>query len=114
MNKPMILLGILLFAVAGAVLYVWGLKKSVTQGDELQRMLLHKCGGKVIKYLKSNESISEKEIAKLVDGVQAAQFWSRRRAAVRDPKKFAKELTEFLLDQQYIQPAGQGRYRLKK
>lgn len=114
MNKGMMVLGIVLFAIAGAILYVWGLKKSLTQGEELQRMLLNKCGGKVIRYLKKNGTISEKEMAAVVAGVQAGQFWSRRRAAVQDPQKFTKQLTEFLLAQQYIEPADKGRYRLRR
>ncbi|MEA4941317.1 hypothetical protein SDC9_97983 [bioreactor metagenome] len=114
MNKGMMVLGIILFAIAGAILYVWGLKKSLTQGEELQRMLLSKCGGKVIRYLKKNGTISEKEMAAVVAGVQAGQFWSRRRAAVQDPRKFTKQLTEFLLTQQYIESADKDRYRLRR
>lgn len=114
MSKGMIALGIVLFAIAGAILYTWGLKKSMTQGEELQRMLLNKCGSKVMRYLKKNGTISEKEMASVVTGVQAGQFWSRRRAAVQDPRKFTKQLTEFLLAQQYIEPADKGRYRLRR
>lgn len=114
MSKGMIALGIVLFAIAGAILYAWGLKKSMTQGDELQRMLLSKCGGKVMRYLKKNGTISEKEMASVVTGVQAGQFWSKRRAAVQDPRKFTKQLTEFLLRQQYIESADKGRYRLRR
>ena len=114
MNKGMMVLGIILFAIAGAILYVWGLKKSLTQGEELQRMLLSKCGGKVIRYLKKNGTISEKEMAAVVAGVQAGLLWARRRAAVQDPRKFTKQLTEFLLTQQYIESADKDRYRLRR
>lgn len=113
MNKGMMILGIVLFAIAGAVLYAWGLKKSMTQGEDLQRMLLNKCGGKVVRYLKKHGTISDREIAGVVGGVRAGQFWSKRRAAVQDPRKFAKQLTEFLLAQQYIESADRGRYRLR-
>lgn len=110
----MIVLGIVLFAIAGAVLYAWGLKKSMTQGEDLQRMLLNKCGGRVVRYLKKHGTISDKEIASVVEGVRAGQFWSKRRAAVQDPRKFTKQLTEFLLAQQYIESADRGRYRLRR
>lgn len=40
MTVGQIMLGIALFAIAGAVLYVWGLKKSVNQREDLQRSLL--------------------------------------------------------------------------
>jgi len=114
MNRGMIALGIVLFAIAGAILYAWGLKKSMTQGEELQQMLLNKCGGKGIRYLKKNGTISEKEMASVVSGIQAGQFWSRRCATVQDPQKFTKQLTEFLLTQQYIESADKGRYRLRR
>ena len=110
----MIVLGILMFAVAGAVLYIWGLKKSISQGEDLQRMLLSKTGNKVLKYLRKNETITEKEIVGLVAGTQAGQFWSKRRVTVQDPKKFTKQLTEYLFRQQYIEAADKGCYRLKK
>ena len=51
MSFGQIVLGILLFAVATAVLYVWGLKKSMTQEADLERILLNKCAGTVVKYL---------------------------------------------------------------
>ncbi len=114
MSKGMIALGIVLFAIAGAILYAWGLKKSMTQGEDLQQMLLNRCGSKVLKYLKKNGTISEKGIVSLVTGVQVGQFWSRRRAAVQDPRKFTKQLMEFLLDQQYIEPADKGCYRMRR
>ena len=37
-----IILGIVLFALVTAVLYVWGLKKSMTQQEDLDRALLRK------------------------------------------------------------------------
>ena len=86
----------------------------MTQGEDLQRMLLNRCGSKVLKYLKKNGTISEKEIVSLVTGVQVGQFWSRRRAAVQDPRKFTKQLTEFHLTQQYIESADKYRYRLRR
>ena len=47
-------------------------------------------------------------------GVTVRQFWSRKRLTVMEPEKFAGQVAEFLLDQQYIQlEKGKG-YRLKK
>ena len=42
MNTWETILGILVFAVVTAILYVWGLKKSYTQGADLERILLNK------------------------------------------------------------------------
>lgn len=47
MSFGQIVLGILLFALATAVLYVWGLRKSMTQEADLERILLNKCAGTV-------------------------------------------------------------------
>ena len=113
MSRGQIVLGILLFAAATSVLYVWGLRKSMNQGRDLSRQLLHRCGSKVIRYLKKHDTITKKETARLIGGVTAKQFWSRGRLVVAEPDRFAGEVLEFLLDQQYIQPVGNGRYRLK-
>ena len=40
MSTGQILLGIAAFAVVTAVLYVWGLRKSMTQSADLERVLL--------------------------------------------------------------------------
>ena len=66
MKTHEIIIGVLLFAVAGAVLYVWGLKKSADQGSNMERNLLHACGSRVVKALKKKESLSEAEIASLI------------------------------------------------
>ena len=114
MSKGRILLGILLFAVVTAVLYAWGLKKSMSQQEDLTRMLLSKCGRRVLNYLKKHEIITLAEIARQIDGVKVGQAWSRKRLTVMEPEKFAAQVAEFLLDQQYIQPTEGKGYRLKK
>lgn len=114
MDKIHIMIGILLFALVTAVLYVWGLRKSAGQREDLDRILLNRCGNKVVKYLKKNGTITEKQVAAQINGVTAGEFWSRKRLVVQQPQKFAKQVIAFLLDQQYIQPAGQDRYQLKK
>ena len=44
-----VILGVLLFAVATAVLYAWGLGKSMDQKTDLARNLLSACGSKVVR-----------------------------------------------------------------
>lgn len=114
MTKGQIVIGILLFALVTAILYIWGLRKSVTQGQDLTRTLLNRCGNKVVKYLKKNGTITEKEIARQIEGVKAGEFWSKNRIMVQDPKKFVNEVVSFLIRQQYIETAGKDGYRLKK
>lgn len=114
MDKGHIILGIVLFAAATAVLYVWGLKKSAQQRDDLNRILLNRCGNRIIKYLRKHGEITTAQIAQQINGVTASEFWSRKRLTVQDPKKFSQTVLDFLLDQQFIETAGKNRYRLKK
>lgn len=114
MSKGMIVLGIFMFAVVTAVLYVWGLRKSMFQGEDLTRILLNRCGNKVVKYLRKHETITDAEIAREIKGIKAGEFWSKKRMVVQDPEKFVSEVTSFLLDQQYIEVVGKKKYRLKK
>lgn len=114
MSKGMIALGILMFAAVTALLYVWGLRKSMGQSADLSRILLNRCGNKVIKYLRRHETMTTAEIAREIRGIKAGEFWSKKRLVVQDPKKFAVQVTDFLLDQQYIELVSQGKYRLKK
>lgn len=114
MSKLHIAIGIFLFAVASAILYVWGLKKSVNQQADMTRILLSRCGNRIIKYLKKHESITLSEAARQIDGVTASEFWSRKRLTVMEPEKFAVQVVQFLVEQQYLEPAGNQCYRLKK
>ena len=44
MSTMQIVVGIAMFAVAGAIVYAWGLKKSIDQQEDLQRSLMSACG----------------------------------------------------------------------
>lgn len=114
MNLWETILGILVFAVVVAVLYVWGLKKSYTQSADLERILLNKSAGKVVHYLKQNGEISLSQIAQLCTGVKAGQFWSRQKAAVQNPKAFAPKLAQYMVEQLLLEKVSNGRYRLRK
>ena len=69
---------------------------------------------KAVKHLKKHGTVTKAEIAALVDGITVGPFWSRHKVRVQDGKKVAGQVIDFLLDQQYIEPAGGGSYRLKK
>ena len=113
MSPWQIAVGILLFALASAVLYAWGLAKAADQEDTLHRNLMHACGSRVLKQLKKQETISKAEITRLIEGVTVGQFWSRNKMKVQDGTAVAPEVIEFLLDQQYIESAGGDTYRRK-
>ena len=113
MSTPQILLGILAFALVTAVLYVWGLRKSMTQQADLERILLHKSTRKVVSYLKTHETISLEEMARLCKDVKAGQFWSRQKAAVQDPRAFAPKLAQYMTEQLLVSALPGGRFRLR-
>ncbi len=114
MSTGQIILDIALFAVAGAILYAWGLKKSLDQREDLQRSLMSACGSRVVRHLKKHGTVTKAEVAALVDGLTVGPFWSRHKVRVRDGKKVSGQVVEFLLDQQYIEPIDGESYRLKK
>ena len=113
MSTGQIILGIALFALATAILYVWGLRKSMTQAQDLERILLSKSAQRVVNYLKSHDTITQQEIARQVQGVKAGMFWSRNRVEVHAPDAFAGKLVRFMLEQQLLEDAGGLRYRRK-
>ena len=109
MSTGQIILGIALFAVAAAILYAWGLKKSLDQQEDLERSLMSACGSRVVKYLKKHGTVTKAEVAELIGGTTVGPFWSRQKVRVQDGKKAAGKVLDFLLDQQYIELAGGGR-----
>ena len=113
MSTGQILLGIAAFALVTAVLYVWGLKRSMTRSADLEQILLSKSAGKVAHYLRSHDRIGLAEMARLCAGVRAGLFWSRQRAAVRDPEAFAPRLARYMVEQQLLEELPGGVYRLR-
>ena len=114
MSTGQIILDIALFAVAGAILYAWGLKKSMDQREDLQRSLMSACGSRVVKHLKKPGTVTKAEIAALVDGMTVGPVWSRHKVRAQDGKQVAGQVIDFLMDQQYMEPIDGGSYRLKK
>ncbi len=113
MNTPQIILGILAFALVTAVLYVWGLHKSMTRQGDLERILLNKSAQKVVRHLKQHGEISLDEMARLCGNVKAGQFWSRQKAAVQNPKAFAPKLAQYMTEQLLIRQLPNGRFSLR-
>ncbi len=107
-----IVLGILGFALVTAILYVWGLKKSVGQGQNLQRRLISKCGNRVVKYLKKNKTVGRRDVVAMVSGVKVGSVWSKQKFCVTDAEAFADALLGFLCEQQYIEKVGKANYQL--
>lgn len=98
MNLVQIVLGILFFAIISAFLYVWGLKKSMRQREDLMRMLDNRASQKILRALKKKERLTLLEIESLMKGVTASEFYSKKRAVIQDQKSFAKRLTASLCE----------------
>ena len=111
MSTGQIIVGIAAFAVVTAVLYVWGLRKSMSRSADLERVLLSKSAAKVVHYLKSHDQIDLAEMARLCAGVRAGLFWSRQRVAVQDPGTFAPRLARYMVEQLLLEDVPGGRYR---
>jgi len=113
MGVLQMVLYILFFAIVTAVLYVWGLKKTINESSDLNRILVAKCSKKILNHLAKNESITESEIIRLIDGTKADLFWSKNKIKITDAKKFSKEIINFMLENKYIIKNG-NKYSLNK
>ena len=78
-----IIMGIFLFAVITAILYLIGLRKKMTENQRLTEMLLNNGALRVRKYLKKYGYIRETEIASVILNVKAHEFGSRRDCQVK-------------------------------
>ncbi len=116
MRIPIMIAGILLFALVTAILTLWGMRKAYFQKERLANMLFSKASDKVMHYLKTHETITEKEMRSLVEGIQAKEFMSRNSAVVQADKRFTANLTELMIKDGLIEPVEQGKpvYKKKK
>ena len=114
MNLLKIILGILAFSVVTAALYVWGLKKSITQPADLEQILVRKTAASVVKYLKRYGRIDMPGLVRLCQGAKGGQFWSRKRLVVQDAAAFAPKLVEYMKSQLLLEELPEQQFRLKK
>ena len=114
MSLPLALFGIFLFAVVTAVLVVWGMRKSYYQRETLTKMLLSKSADRVMKYLKTHDTITKPEMRKLVEGVKSAEFYSRQRAVAQADRAFTAKLIEAMIHDGMIEQAQKGRQIYRK
>lgn len=110
------IIGILLFALVTAILVLWGMRKAYFQKERLANMLFSKASEKVMHYLKTHDTVTEKEMRSLVEGIQAREFMSRNSAVIMADKKFTTKLIELMCQDDLIEPVKQGKpvYKKKK
>ncbi|RKD21967.1 hypothetical protein SAMN02745883_01317 [Caminicella sporogenes DSM 14501] len=95
-------LEVLFLAVTIAFLGAWGIVKQQNKGRELIQRLFLKIQKKVIKELKIKGSLNIKEIEKIIKNTKASLFWSRDKVKVVEPKLLAKQLVEYMLENEII------------
>ena len=102
MKTVTIILGILLFAIVTAILYLIGLKKKMEEEEALAKKLMNNASLKVIEYLKVNKEASLHEIETLIKDVKAKNFYSGNTALIMDSKEFKYRLLDFMVKNNYL------------
>ena len=97
-----IIVGIILFAVATAILYIIGMKKKMNEDKRLFDMLLNNGAYRVVKYLKTHESITLKGIGHVIKDISAKEFGSSKKAVIKDGRAFQDSLLDYMLKEGYI------------
>lgn len=97
-----IIVGVILFAFASAILYMIGLKKKMNEDKRLFDMLLNNGAYRVVKYLKTQESITLKGIGYVIKDISAKEFASSKKAVIKDGRAFQDTLLEYMLKEGYI------------
>ena len=108
---------VLLFALATAVIYAWGLWRSMRQQQDLSNMLAAKGVSKIKKALRKNGAMTRRDLEPVVKDLSARQPFSREQIAVTDPGKFLDSILPYMVKQRIIteeKQNGKNIYRLRK
>ena len=108
---------ILLFAVAAAIIYAWGLWRSMRQQQELSNLLCARGVAKVKKALQKNGRMSVQDLEMAVEGLTAGQPFSKEKIKVTDTKAFLDSILPYMIRQRIImeeEDGGKVWYRLRK
>lgn len=108
MSPYVMILGLLLFAIATALLVLWGMRKAYYQKEILANRLLSKSSEKVMHYLKHHATVTEEEIRHIIEGTKVSEFYSRNRGIVQNDRTFSRRLVEAMLHDGLIEPAKKG------
>lgn len=102
---------ILLFALATAIIYGWGLWRSVRQQQDLSNMLSAKGISKIKKALKKGP-MSRKDLEPVVSPLTARQPFSSEQIGVTDPGKFLDSILPYMIRQKMIREIREGGHTL--
>ena len=102
---------VLLFALATALIYGWGMWRSVRQKQDLANMLSAKGISKVRKALKKGP-MSKKDLEPAVSGLTARQPFSSERLGVTEPGEFLDSILPYMIRQKMIREVREGGHTL--
>lgn len=108
---------VLLFALVTAVIYAWGLWRSMRQQQDLSNMLSAKGVSKIKKALRKNGAMTRNDLEPVVSGLTAKQPFSREQIAVTDAKKFLDSILPYMIKQRIVKEEkldGRTVYRLNR
>lgn len=111
------ILYILMFAVMGALLYMWGLKRSQNQQMQMIQKLYIKCEKIVRNEFKQKDYLLKKDIEKLIVDVKVGEFYKRNKLGVTQPKEFTNAFVDYMIRKGSLQEEtvkGKKMYCLKK
>lgn len=86
------IIGILLFALATAILFAIGMAKERDKQQDLSGKLFLNGEKAVKKALSKNGKMTRMELQQSLKGLKAGLFYSREKAVVNDPVAFSRDL----------------------
>ena len=106
MKISTIIIGILLFAIATMIIYVWGLARQKYHEKDILKILFRYVHIKIIIYMKNHDSITQKEAERLCEGLTAKLPFSQNKAVVRDTKDFTNKLLGYMVKTGQLEKEG--------
>jgi hypothetical protein len=107
----------ILTALAGMVVFLWGVRKEQELPQTLTQQVLSASRNVVLKNLKGQKEATMEDMEQWVDGLVAGPIWSSRRVKVTEPRKILEVLLPLMVERGDIgEEKRQGRtfYHLKK
>ncbi len=93
---------VLLFAAATALIYGWGLWRSMRQKQDLSNLLSSKGISVIRKTLRKKGPLTLKELESAVKNLTAKFPFTQEKIAVTDPKAFLNSLLPYMIRQKLI------------
>ena len=93
---------VLLFAAATALIYGWGLWRSMRQNQDLSNLLSSKGVSKVRKTLRKKGPLSRAELEPAVKNLTAKLPFTSEQITVTDPKAFLNSILPYMVKQKLI------------